>query len=75
MFARSFQLFGLRSVSVPFLRMEQAAGYMRRALTAERDHARPSSKKRPVLDEHPGPPLSHRTRGSLAGSLRDSKKY
>lgn len=33
----------------------------------------PSSRKRPVRDEQPGPPLSQRTTGSLTGSLRDSK--
>jgi hypothetical protein len=33
----------------------------------------PSSRKRPVRDEHPGPPLSHRTTGSFLGSFRDSK--
>lgn len=33
----------------------------------------PSSKKRPVREEHPGPPLSQRTTGSFFGSLRDSK--
>lgn len=33
----------------------------------------PSSKKSPVRDEQPGPPLSQRTTGSFLGSLRDSK--
>ena len=33
----------------------------------------PSSRKRPVSDEHPGPPLSQRTTGSFLGSFRDSK--
>ena len=33
----------------------------------------PSSMKRPVRDEQPGPPLSHRMTGSLAGSRRLSK--
>ena len=29
--------------------------------------------KSPVIDEQPGPPLSHNTRGSVAGLFRDSK--
>lgn len=33
----------------------------------------PSSRKRPVSEEQPGPPLSQRTTGSFSGSLRDSK--
>ena len=33
----------------------------------------PSSKKSPVSDEQPGPPLSQRTTGSFLGSFRDSK--
>lgn len=33
----------------------------------------PSSKKRPVKDEHPGPPFNQRTTGSVLGSFRDSK--
>lgn len=35
--------------------------------------AGPSSKKSPVREEQPGPPLSQRTTGSFSGSLRDSK--
>jgi hypothetical protein len=35
--------------------------------------AGPSSMKRPVKEEHPGPPLSQRTTGSFLGSFRDSK--
>lgn len=33
----------------------------------------PSSRKRPVREEQPGPPFSHRTTGSFLGSFRDSK--
>lgn len=33
----------------------------------------PSSKKSPVREEQPGPPLSQRTTGSFLGSFRDSK--
>lgn len=33
----------------------------------------PSSKRRPVEELQPGPPLSQRTRGSLEGFDRDSK--
>jgi hypothetical protein len=35
--------------------------------------AGPNSRKSPVKDEHPGPPFSQRTTGSVLGSLRDSK--
>lgn len=33
----------------------------------------PSSMNKPVMEEHPGPPLSHNVTGSLCGSFRDSK--
>jgi hypothetical protein len=33
----------------------------------------PSSKYKPVKEEHPGPPLSQRTMGSVFGSFLDSK--
>lgn len=33
----------------------------------------PSSRKSPVSDEQPGPPLSHKTTGSVFGSFLDSK--
>lgn len=33
----------------------------------------PSSRKRPVNEEHPGPPFNHNTTGSFFGSFRDSK--
>ena len=33
----------------------------------------PSSKNRPPLELHPGPPLSQRSRGALSGELRASK--
>jgi hypothetical protein len=38
------------------------------------NEAYPSSIHNPIIDEHPGPPLSHKTVGSLAGSFLDSKK-
>ena len=28
---------------------------------------------KPIMDEHPGPPLSHIARGAVLGSFRDSK--
>lgn len=34
----------------------------------------PSSMKRPMDDEQPGPPLIHMMTGSFLGLLRDSKK-
>jgi hypothetical protein len=33
----------------------------------------PSSKKRPVVELHPGPPLSQIIRGAVDGVFRDSK--
>ena len=33
----------------------------------------PSSRKRPVKEEHPGPPFNQRTTGSFLGSFLDSK--
>ena len=33
----------------------------------------PSSMSRPVEELQPGPPLSQRTRGAVAGAVRDSK--
>ena len=33
----------------------------------------PSSRNRPVREEHPGPPFSQSTTGSFLGSFRDSK--
>jgi len=33
----------------------------------------PNSKRRPVEELQPGPPLSQRTRGAVSGAVRDSK--
>jgi hypothetical protein len=54
--ALSFHPKGLGLVDCPSSWMEQG----------------PFSKKRARIDEQPGPPVSHTTSGSFAGSLRDS---